>query len=118
MQGMNYPVAFHFGGTLAADQSGRFAAPFDMTLTHIQAVNTAASNATLLVGTTADDDAYMLAKVIGASETPAQWGPANFVGGKAIHIAKGTVIEWLLDYDGNAGTAAANVTILFNFTEG
>jgi hypothetical protein len=34
------------------------------------------------------------------------------------HFAKGSVITWLVDFDGAAGTAAADVMILFSFLEG
>lgn len=118
MQGSKFPITVHLHGTLAANASGRFALPWDAQLIAVSSVASNDSDATLLVGTTSDDDAYLVAHTIGDSEVPVTKTRANFVGTEYPHIAAGTVLEWLLDFDGSAGTAAQNVTIVFWFTEG
>lgn len=118
MIGNHVAIPVHLHGTLAANASGRFSLPFNATLKAVMSVASNDSDATLLVGTTSDDDAYLLAHTIGDSEVPVTKTQANFVGGQCPHLMSGTVLEWLLDFDGAAGTAAANVTIIFFFTEG
>ena len=118
MQGTKFTIPVHLHGTLAANASGRFALPWDCSLIAVSSVASNNSDATLLVGTTADDDAYLTAATIGDSEVPVTKGRSDFVGGEYPHLAAGTDLEWLLDFDGSAGTAAQNVTIVFWFTEG
>jgi hypothetical protein len=118
MQGTLFTIPVHLHGTLAANASGRFELPFASQLVRVSSVASNNSDATLLVGTTSDDDAYLTAHTIGDSEAPVTKGRADFVGGEYPHLAAGTVLEWLLDFDGSAGTAAQNVTIVFWFTEG
>lgn len=118
MQGNIFTHSVHLHGTLAANASGRFVLPFDCSLLRVSSVASNNSDATLLVGTTADDDAYLTAATIGDSEVPTTKSRTDFVGGEYPHIAAGTVLEWLLDFDGSAGTAAQNVTIVFWFSEG
>lgn len=111
-------IPVHLHGTLAANASGRFSLPFGATLEAVQSVASNDSDATLLVGTTSTSNAYLTAHTIGDSEVPVTKSGSAFVGGQAPYIAAGTVLEWLLDFDGSAGTAAQNVTILFVFAEG
>lgn len=118
MQGNLFTNTVHLHGTLAANASGRFVLPFDCSLLRVSSVASNNSDATLLVGTTADDDAYLIAHTIGDSEVPTTKSRTDFVGGEYPHIAAGTVLEWVLDFDGSAGTAAQNVTIVFWFSEG
>lgn len=118
MQGNIFTHSVHLHGTLAANANGRFVLPFDCSLLRVSSVASNDSSATLLVGTTTDDDAYLTAATIGDSEVPVTKSRADFVGGEFPHILAGTVLEWLLDYDGSAGTAAQNVTIVFWFSEG
>lgn len=118
MLGHHIVIPVHLHGTLAANASGRFSLPFASTLVAVQGVASNDSSATLLVGTTADDDKYLTAFAIGDSEVPVTKSWDDFVGGMPPHVAEGTVVEWLLDFDGDAGTAAQNVTILFVFAEG
>ncbi len=118
MQGTLFTIPIHLHATLAANASGRFVLPFDCQLVRVSSVASNNSDATLLVGTTGDDDAYLTAHTIGDSEVPATKTRADFVGGEFPHLSAGTVLEWLLDFDGSTGTAAQNVTIVFWFTEG
>ena len=118
-----FQQAYHIPGTLSADIAIKFTAPFDCQLVHVSAVASNDSDATLKVGTSADDDGYLTAAVIGDSGTPAEKeGISDFVGALADsqfpHIVDGTIVTVDLDHDGATGTAAQNVTIVLTFTEG
>ena len=118
-----FQTAFHIPGTLAADAAIKWVAPFNCQLVHVQAVATNDSDATLTVGTSVDADGYLAEFTIGDSSVPTEKeGRANFDGALADsqypHITDGTIIVLTLDYDGDSGTAAQNVTIVLTFTEG
>ena len=75
------------------------------------------------MGTGDDADGILKARVIGDAGTPMTFVKTNFDGAlcdakNPPHFDKGTVITWLLDFDGAGGTAAADVTLLFSFLEG
>jgi len=123
MDGMRILVPVHLHGTLAANAQGAFQLPCGATLVEVSAVASNDSDATLLVGTSADADGVMTAAVIGDSSVPVVKNAAGFDGAlcdqvSGPHLADGTIITWLLDFDGAAGTAAQNVGILFTFLEG
>ncbi len=119
MDGMRFPVVFHLPGTLAANVTPVFKAPCDLTLVSVQGAAGNASSATLKVGTTASDAAYLAAFAIGQSGAPVEKAArADFVGGQFPNIPKGTALQFTLDFDGASGTAAQNVTILAAFLEG
>lgn len=124
MDGMKVFVPFHVPGTLAANVTIVFTAPCDLTLHEVQAAATNASSATLTVGTTADPDGYLTAQDVGDSSVPARYTRASFTGalvaesGQAVAVAAGTVVTVVVDYDGAAGTAAQNLSVLLVFTEG
>lgn len=115
--------AFHIPGTLSANLNIIFTVPSDCTLVHVSAVASNDSDATLIVGTTTDDDGYITAAVIGDSEVPAEFEDlTDFDGALADsqypHIADGDIVQVILDYDGSSGTAANDVTIVLTFVEG
>lgn len=121
MQGMLFTVHVDTG-TLAANQQGVIQLPCAATLAEASACGSN-NSATSQLGTSADADGIMTAAAIGDSSTPAIFAAADFDGVLAdglnpLHLADGTVITWLLDYDGASGTAAQNVDILFTFLEG
>ena len=119
MQGTRVTYGYHTAGTLAADHSFIFTLPFDATLVHVSAVATNASSAILDVGKTGALEAYVLNKDVGDSSVPATVdAPDEFVGGNYPHILAGTVIIATLDFDGAAGTAAQNFSLVLTFTEG
>ena len=64
-----FTMAFHIPGTLSADAAIKFVMPFGAQLIHVQGVATNDSDATLKVGTSADDDGYITAFTIGDSST-------------------------------------------------
>ena len=127
MQGLHFTYSVHLHGTLAANARGEYILPFPASLISVSFGNSAASDATLEVGTSADRDGILDAVAVGDSGTPAEyeyndWNGALAVGenapGNPFHMAKGTIFTWDLDFDGAAGTAAANCSIVFTFSEG
>ena len=113
-------VSWHIPGTLTANITITFTMPCLATLKHVQAVGSNANDATLAVGTSADADGYVTAFAIGDSGTPVEKeDKTDFAGALAANqfpaIADGTIVVFTLDYDGSAGTAAANVTITATF---
>ena len=118
MQGNHNQLAFHIPGTLSADLSIVWTAYRDLTLLHVSAVASNDSDATLKLGNSSDDDAYLAECTIGDSGTPVEKAKANFVGTEHPHIVDGTVVKITVDYDGSGGTAAADVTIVLTFSEG
>ncbi len=118
MQGDHFTITIHVPGTLAANITPVFTLPFHCSLVHVSAVATNASNATIKIGTTSDDDAYLTAADVGDSSVPAEFVAANFVGTADPHIVDGTVMLVTVDFDGSAGTAAANLTVVLTFSEG
>ena len=118
-----FQTAFHIPGTLAANINIRWYAPFDCQLVHVQAVGSNANDAELTVGTSADANGYIEAFAIGDSNTPVEKEALTdfdgaLAGSQYPHITDGTIIVLTLDYDGDGGTAAQNVTIVLTFTEG
>lgn len=123
MDGLRFPVTVHLHGTLAANAQGAFALPIGMTLESVSACASNDSDAKLQLGLADDADGIMTAKVIGDSSTPKAFVKTDFNGvacdaKNPPHFAKGSVITWLVDFDGASGTAAADVTLLFSFLEG
>jgi len=113
-----FQQSYHIPGTLSANVTIKFTVPFDCQLVHVSVVASNDSDATLKLGTSASDAAYLAACTIGDSGTPVEKSLANFVGAQYPHIEDGTIFVATLDYDGASGTAAANVTLVFTFTEG
>lgn len=119
MQGTRVTLPLHIPGTLAANIDFRWTAPCDLTLTHVSAVASNNSDATMLIGISTDTDSILAECVIGDSQTPvtktsANWATTNTTG----HINKGEIVVVTIDYNGNAGTAAADVSLILTFTEG
>ena len=113
-----FTIPFHIPGTLAANLTIKFTMPFDAQLIHAQAVASNDSDATWTLGNSVTADAYLLSCVIGDSGVPVEKSRANFVGTQYPHIADGVIFAIAVDFDGSAGTAAQNVTIVLTFTEG
>ena len=120
-----FQVAFHVPGTLSADLSIKWTAPFDCQLIHVSAVGSNANDGLLTIGDSADADEYLTSSSIGDSGTPAEFDHDDFVDSSGDthtryypHIADGTIIVVTLDYDGDSGTATDDFTIVLTFTEG
>lgn len=124
MDGMRMPYTFHTVGTLGANQSIVFTLPCAATLVHVSAVGSNANNGLLTIGTVADPDGYLKSASIGDSKDPAIFDRGDFDGAlnadtaECPHIAAGTDVEIVLDYDGAGGTATADFTVALTFVEG
>jgi hypothetical protein len=117
----------HIHGTLAANATGVIPSWSNTgaKLLEVSAVSANAGDATLKIGTLTNDDAYMTAKPIGVSSAPEWFTVEDFDGvlGDALGLtcpqhAPGTVFTWTLDYDGDGGTAAAHVDLVFTLLIG
>lgn len=126
MQGHHLTLPFHIPGALTANITLSFKLPFPVTIKHISAVASNNSDATLRLGTPADDDGYLPATPIGDNGTPAEFTRPNFTGalcpepGQCPKIPAGATLVATLDYDGSSGAsgaAAQNVTILLTLLE-
>lgn len=113
-----FTISYYIPGTLAANHVLEFVAPFDCQLIHAQAHQSNDGSATLKIGSSTDDDAYLAEAAIGDSNAPAEWEREQFVGSQFPHIDDGTVVVLTLDYDGASGTAGQNVQILLTFSQG
>ena len=117
--------AFHVPGTLTANVTITFTAPSGCQLIHVSACASNDSDATITVGDSSDADEYLTASVVGDSGTPAEYDYDDFVDtAGASHsrfypvISDGTVVVTTIDYDGDGGTAAADLTVVLTFAEG
>ena len=120
-----FSKAFHIPGTLSANITIIFEVSAPCSLTHISAVSTAASDTLLIVGTSVDTNGFLESTVIGVSSTPKEFKLADFdgalltdVGKEYPRLAKGDIFVATIDYDGAAGTAADDLTLVFEFSEG
>ena len=122
MQGNLFPIAFHHIGNMAANLVGEIKMPFPCSLVAISLSNSANSNGLLDVGPSTDTDGIANDLAVG-NDTQTVFTPANFNGalataGDPYHLNKDDIFVYTLDFDGAAGTAAANVTLVFWFMEG
>lgn len=120
-----FQQCFHIPGTLSANIAIRYTAACNCTLLHVAAVASNDSDATLKIGDSSDDDEYLTECTIGDSGTPVEKDGDDFVDTSGNthnryypRIADGTVVVITLDYDGDGGTAAQNVTIVLTLAEG
>lgn len=119
MQGTRFVVSYHTAGTLAANHSFIFKLPFDAQLVSVSAAGSNANNGILDVGYTGTLEGYLANMDVGDSAVAAiKDENTDFVGGEFPHIAAGTNIIATLDYDGSAGTAVNDFTLVMVFTEG
>ena len=118
MQGSHFTIPFHVTGTLAANVTFIFTAPFDFTIKSVQAVGTNANDGKITLGTTSTADAYLTSSAIGDSSVPVQFSRSSFVGTEYPHIAKDTVVQITVDFDGSSGTATQNLSVVLFCTEG
>lgn len=109
---MSEKITFYIPGTLAANHVVEIAADRNWKITHISAVASNDSDATLAVGNDASATAYLEAAVIGDSDVPVEFDRDDFVNDQFPVHAKGDVFVVTLDYDGASGTAAQNVCIV------
>jgi hypothetical protein len=120
-----FQQTYHVPGTLTANINIRFTAPMDCTLLHVSAVASNASSATLTIGDSDDTDEYLTASDVGDSNVPNEYDGDNFVDTAGNthtryypRIVDGTVVVITVDYDGDGGTAAQNLTLVLTSAEG
>ena len=118
-----FQVGFHVPGTLAANLAIVWTAPFACQLIHISVCGSNANDGLFTCGTVADPNGYVTSIAIGDSLAPVEIeGISGFdgvlAGSQYPHIADGDVLEFVLDYDGAAGTATDDFTLVATFTEG
>ena len=113
-----FQLSFHVPGTLAADKSIVWTVPFNCQLTHVSAVGSNAHDGIVSIGSSADVDLYLDETTFGVSDTPQEFDWNDFIGGQFPHIAKGTVVAITLDFNGAAGTACHDFSIVLTFTVG
>jgi plastocyanin domain-containing protein len=118
-----FQTAFHIPGTLAANVTIKWTAPFDCQLIHVSAVGSNANGGELTVGDSTDADGYITAFTIGDSGTPVEKEALTdfngaLAGSQYPHISDGDIIALALDYDGDGGTATNDFTVVLTFTEG
>jgi len=93
--------------------------PSACTIQHVSMVQSNAGNARVKIGTSADDDIFLLYTDLGVSGTPVEISVATDWRYDALpHLADGDILQIYIDHDGAAGTAAADVTMVITFTEG
>lgn len=118
-----FQTAFHVPGTLTANLSIKWTAPFGCQLIHVSAVGSNDGDATLAIGDSTDADGFVTAFAIGDSGTPVEKEALTdfdgaLAGSQYPHIDDGDIIALTVDYDGSGGTAADDLTIVLTFTEG
>ena len=117
--------AFHVPGTLTANLDIRWIVPSGCQLVHVSAVASNASSATFTIGDGSDVDEYLTASDVGDSQTPAEYDGDDFVDSDGNShtryypaIADGATVNVAVNYDGDGGTAAADLTLVLTFVEG
>lgn len=123
--GQIFTLAFHIYAALSDDAVIWWTAPFDCTLLHVSAVATNNSDGTLTIGDSSDADEYLTSNTLGDSGTPAEYDGNDFVDADGNtharyypRITDGTVCRITIDYDGDGGTAAEDVTIVLTLAVG
>ena len=119
MQGHRNVLCFHVPGTLAANLSIVWTAAFDGRIKHVSAVGSNANDGLLIVGTTSDTDYTLASYSIGDSDVPVTKTVSNFASTNPTgKFSKGDVLTAVLDFDGAAGTATDDFTLVITLLEG
>ncbi len=119
MQGHRSHISFHVPGTLTANLNIRFEAANNFRIQKVSAVASNDSDATLELGISTDTNSILAAAVIGDSNVPVEKTRSDFASTNPTGaVTKGEIVVITLDYDGAAGTAAQNFTIVLSILEG
>jgi hypothetical protein len=102
---------FNVVGALSGNYEWYAALPFGLTVVHVSAVGSNASDATIKVGSSTDDDEVLTASAVGDSGTPAEFDADDFVSA-APHLDKGDVLDVTVDFDGDSGTAVQDLQVV------
>ena len=112
-----FQQSYHLPGTLPANIHIRFTAFTNLSLIHVSAVASNDSDATLKIGTSTDDDEFLAETTIGDSGVPSEFDWGDFVD-QYPRIEDGDIVVLTIDYDGDTGTAADDLSLVLTFTEG
>ena len=119
MQGNLFTAELHVAGTLTADATKYLSFPFGVTLIGANAKTDNSTSFLLNFGTPADPDAYIDdVTITGAASATVDVAKSDLVDGAPMHIDADTELLLTVDYDGGAGTDAANVDVILFFREG
>lgn len=78
---------------------------------HVSVVGSNANDATIKIGTSADDDALLTASAFGDSGDPAEYDQDDFADSD-YQFSKGDIMRITVDYDGAGGTAVQDPVIV------
>lgn len=119
MLGNHITWSFHVPGTLAANVNIRWEVPVDCTVTKISAVTSNNSDATMIFGISSDTDSIIASTTIGDSNVPVEKTRADFAStNERGNLTAGEIAVLTVDFDGSAGTAAADLTVVITALEG
>ena len=119
MIGRHFGRTIHVPGTLTADINVRLSVPVDCRVHRVSIVASNASDATIDVGVSGDTDEILSGKDAGDSNTPAVYDVDDFATTNPTgELDQGEILVITVDYDGSAGTAAADLTVDIDFLEG
>lgn len=119
MQNGRFVIPLMVPGTLTANITFEFKAPFDFTIENVSAQASNTTSFILDIGTIADTDAYLDGvTVTGATGVATEYDRDDFVGEQYPHIAADTQCIVSIDYDGGAGGDSAGISLLITCAEG
>ncbi len=101
MKEMVFQQVFLVQGTLAADHTYTFTAPFGMTLVHVSLVNSSANAGSLDIGESSDPDGYKDGFAFGVSGTPTELDSMDdfdgaLAGGQYPHLDDGDIFSIII----------------------
>lgn len=108
---------FSFPGSLSQNVNMRWTVPSDCRILHISAVSSNNSDATFTFGISTDPDSILNSSAVGDSGVPAVYNSGDWAGTNPTgDLTAGQVAVLTVDYDGAAGTAAADLTVVITTT--
>jgi hypothetical protein len=113
-----FTYSFHIPGTLASDLNLAFCVPVDCQLVHLSASATNANDAVLSLRSPTSGELFLSGVGLGSAEQPAQSWRTDFRGGQYPRLHKGSAVQVVLDFDGDDGRPAQNVTLALTFLPG
>lgn len=119
MQGHRLVLPFHVPGDVAADVVITFVLPFDCRVKHLGACTSNDSAATLMMGISTNTDSILTNAVIGDSSVPVEKVQSDFATTNPTgKLSKGEILVITVDFDGSAGVAADDLTVVLTLLEG
>ena len=112
-----FQQSYHVPGALIADLTIMQKIAMNCVLREVSAVASSDTDG-LISLTNGDAVEYLAASAIGPESVPAVYGAANFLDGVHPHLVKDQLFEIVIEFDGDSGTAAADLTVVLTFEEG